>query len=113
MAVKKNKGVTPEVDVNVQDAEVVEEKVENTAEVEVDATPEVEIEEPQDEVEVDTEKTEVDTSKKPNGTVRIKMRVDHRCCIAMERYDLKAGKTYVVPRNVKEILDKAGMLSPL
>ena len=41
------------------------------------------------------------------------MRVDHKCCIAMERYDLVAGKTYVVPRNVKNILNKAGLLAPL
>lgn len=96
---------TPEVDV--------EETVEDTVDVQ---TPEVEIEEPKKEepkVEVDTENTKVDTSKKPEGTVKIRMRVDHKCCIAMERYDLKEGKTYIVPENVKRILNKAGLLAPL
>ena len=64
-------------------------------------------------VDVDVKKATVDNSNKPNGNVKIRMRVDHKCCIAMERYDLKAGKTYTVPENVKEILNKAGLLSPL
>lgn len=90
-----------------------EPEVTETPEVEV---PEVEVETPNekpDDVEVDTSNAEVNTANKPNGNVKIRMRCDHKCCIAMERYDLKAGKVYVVPANVKNILNKAGYLAPL
>lgn len=64
-------------------------------------------------VEVDTTVVEVDNSKQKDGGVRIKMKKDHKCCIAMKRYDLEAGKTYTVPKNVKEILSRADLLMPL
>lgn len=110
---KNDEVVVAEVETPVETATeaVKEESVEETPEVEV---PEVEVETPvADEVVVDTESAQVDTSKKPNGSVKIRMRVDHKCCIAMERYDLKEGKTYVVPENVKRVLNKAGLLAPL
>lgn len=128
MAVKKtNKEQKPVEVVEVQETPVVstneaveevnfeipveeETTVEETSAIEVE-TPEVEIEEP--EVKVDVEKAEVNVSNKPSGNVKIRMRTDHKCCIAMERYDLKAGKTYVVPVNVKNILNRAGLLAPL
>ena len=127
MAVKKtNKEHKPVEVVEVQETPVVstdetveevsveipveeETTVEETS-IEVE-TPEVEVEEP--EVKVDVEKAEVNVSSKPSGNVKIRMRTDHKCCIAMERYDLKAGKTYVVPVNVKNILNRAGLLAPL
>ena len=65
------------------------------------------------EVEVDIKASETAVSGKVSGNVKIRMRVDHKCCIAMERYDLKAGKVYTVPENVKNILNKAGLLAPL
>lgn len=116
MAVKKVETKATEVEKNVEvevatpvEAENVE--VEVTPEVEI---PEVEVEEPKADVEVDTKSVVVKESDRPkNGSVKIRMRVDHKCCIAMERYDLKAGKTYVVPENVKRILNKAGLLAPL
>lgn len=113
MAVKKKveKAVETEVNVEVQVETPVEDVVETNEGVESAETPEVEIEEA--EVNVDLSKTAVDNSKKPEGKVKIKMRVNHRCTIAMERYDLEAGKTYVVPRNVKNILNRAGLLAPL
>ena len=99
MAVKKVKAEEVKVD-------VVE-----TPEVEI---PETAVETPVvDDVVVDTENTQVNNSNKPNGNVKIRMRADHKCCIAMERYDLKEGKTYVVPENVKRILNNAGLLAPL
>ena len=64
------------------------------------------------EIEVDTEAITVKEDNQPK-IARIRMRVDHKCCVAMERYDLKAGKTYNVPENVKDILNKAGLLAPL
>lgn len=104
MAVKKATKAT--------EVEVVETPVEVEIPVEVETPeveiPEVEVEEPK--VEVDTKATE---TKRTEGTVKIRMRVDHKCCIAMERYDLKEGKTYIVPENVKTILNKAGLLAPL
>ena len=114
MAVKKaNTKATKEVAVEI------EETVENVEEIEtvVEETPEVEVEIPEvteePKVDVEMEKAEVKESNRPNGNVKIRMRVDHKCCIAMERYDLKAGKTYTVPENVKRILNKAGLLAPL
>lgn len=95
------------------------EEVAVTTPVEEVITPEVEIEvaeapvEKQPSVEVDMEDAKIKESDKPNSLVKIRMRVDHKCCIAMERYDLKAGKTYNVPENVKYILNKAGLLAPL
>ena len=122
MAVKKtNKEQKPVEVVEVQETPVVDtEPVEEEVSVEIPVeeetpveveTPEVEVEEP--EVKVDVEKAEVNVSNKPSGNVKIRMRTDHKCCIAMERYDLKAGKTYVVPVNVKNILNRAGLLAPL
>lgn len=98
---------TEEIDTKVE--EVKEEVVEpEIPEVEI---PEVKVEEPK--VEVDIKSAEVKDCNRPNSGVKIRMRVDHSCTIAMERYDLKAGKTYIVPANVKRILNNAGLLSPL
>ena len=109
MAVKK---------VNKQEEVNVDVTMDATPEVDVVETPVVEVEVQEEKVkeepklEVSTEPT-VDTTKKPENKVKIHMRVDHKCCIAMERYDLKANKTYVVPENVKRILNNAGLLAPL
>lgn len=102
-----------EVETPVVETEV-EEAVETDVETPVVEVPEVEVEEPKaEESKVEVDQAEVSTGNKPNGNVKIRMRVDHKCCIAMERYDLKAGKTYVVPENVKRILNKASLLAPL
>lgn len=95
--------------------DVVDTKKENDVTVE---TPEVEIPEVENntksDIEVDVKKAEVKKENIPvKDSVKIRMRVDHKCVIAMERYDLKAGKTYNVPSNVKRILNKAGVLAPL
>lgn len=131
MAVKKAKKenelvleeatVQNDIDTEIDEVEEVTETEVETPEVEVETDSEVEtnveveVEEPTtaDDVEVTVEDTVVDNTKKPLGNVKIRMRVDHRCCIAMERYDLKAGKVYTVPANVKTILNKAGLLSPI
>lgn len=122
MAVKKaNKkdevNVTPEVEVEETAVEATEtQSVETEVETPVEeTTPEVEVETPVEDtpLEVDTSVADVDASNKPTEKVKIRMRVDHKCVIAMERYDLKAEKTYVVPKNVKNILNKAGYLAPL
>lgn len=119
MAVKKAKSQEVEVEVTpvieTPEVETPEEVMEQST---IDETPIVEVTEPEEEkkpedqpkVEVDLESTEI---KKPSGLVKIRMRTDHKCTIAMERYDLKAGKTYNVPENVKRILNKAGLLAPL
>lgn len=97
---------------NETEIDVVEE---TKSDVEVEEPTVVEVEEPTkaDDVEVTVEEPISPNTKKFNGNVKIRMRVDHKCCIAMERYDLKAGKVYAVPENVKNILNKAGLLSPL
>ena len=125
MAVKKVTTKATEVEVNeevVENTTPVEETKDDVEETSVEKATEevaepVEIAEPVKEeeakVEVDTEKAEVKESNKPSGSVKIRMRVDHKCTIAMECYDLKAGKTYIVPENVKRILNNAGLLAPL
>lgn len=89
------------VEVTIPDDVVVSEPEEDTQDAVVDQNV-IEIEPEEEEVEVSAEKM-----------VRIRMRVDHNCCIAMERYNLKAGEYYNVPSNVKDILNRAGLLSPL
>lgn len=111
-----------------QNVEQVEETVEVAVEepvveeaVETEPVEEVQVEVPEakksdEEITIDTNAFKVDEvniPKEKDRKVKIRMRVDHHCCIAMERYDLKAGKCYDVPANVKKILDKAGLLSPL
>ena len=125
MAVKK-KVTKEDIDVNVAEqatngvevSTVDVDEVNTTVDTEVEEDkedeveiPEVKVEEPQ--VDVDIESAEVKDCNRPNSGVKIRMRVDHSCTIAMERYDLKAGKTYIVPANVKRILNNAGLLSPL
>lgn len=102
-------------EVEIPEATEVEEVLEDVAEtVETVEVPEVKVEEPKEaDVVVDKEVAKVDPANKPSGNVKIRMRVDHKCTIAMERYDLKAGKTYTVPENVKRILNNAGLLAPL
>lgn len=76
----------------------------------------IEVSVPEDsknDVTVDMDKTQVNVSSKPKDMVKIRMRYNHRCTIAMVQYDLKEGKTYTVPANVKRILNRAGVLSPL
>ena len=79
-----------------------------TPEVDVDVTV-PDVEEP--EVSVDT--SSIDDSKKPENMVKVRMRTDHKCTIGGELYQLESGKVYTVPENVKRILNKAGLLSPL
>ena len=64
-------------------------------------------------VNVEVASTGVDEKKKPEERVKIRLRVDHNCCIAMEFYEFKANKVYTVPKNVKRILNRAGLLAPL
>ena len=102
MAVKKK---------NFADIEVtptIDEGVVNSVEIKED-TPEVEVKTPEIDIDLEASKN----SHRKEGNVKIRMRVDHRCTIAMEHYDLKAGNTYVVPENVKRILNNAGLLAPL
>lgn len=112
--VKKEEVV--EVDVKVEEPVMEDEAIkeeENGAEPIVEIT-EVEVPEVKEDkdIVIDEKNTELNENK-PKGNVKIRMRVDHKCCIAMERYDLKEGKTYVVPENVKRVLNKAGLLAPL
>ena len=108
--------VVDETETSKTDETEIDEVEETASDVVVDEPTDIEIEvdEPsKDDVEVSVEDAVVNTAKKPNGNVKIRMRVDHKCCIAMERYDLKADKVYTVPENVKKILNKAGLLSPI
>ena len=108
----KTENTTPEVEV---DESVANQKVEDKA---PDAEPEVEVtgeqtEGAEPEVEVATKEETIDDSKRVESRVKIRMRVDHTCTIAMERYEFKQGEVYRVPRNVKRMLNRAGLLAPL
>lgn len=95
-------------------AEEVREAEEAVTGVEIDTTSPLEQLKSEDAPKVEvSEPTVSDTGVKPKENVKIRLRVDHSCCIAMERYDFKAGRTYNVPKNVKRILNRAGVLSPL
>ena len=107
MAVKKTTA-NKEAEVKVEVTPTVEEEtVESTEEVTVETE---EIEENKG-LEVDT--TPVAEEPKVKGNVRIRMNKDHSCFIGGEHYVLTAGQCYNVPANVKEILNRAGLLAPL
>lgn len=48
-----------------------------------------------------------------NGNVRIRANRKHHCFIGGTHYYLEKGQCYNVPMNVKEILNRAGILAPL
>ena len=105
---------TPEVTVpeNVK-VETPEENEKETTAPEQE-TPEVDVTVPDvEEPEVSVDTSSVDDSKKPENMVKVRMRTDHKCTIGGELYQLESGKVYTVPENVKRILNKAGLLSPL
>ena len=105
---------TPEVTVpeNVK-VETPEENEKETTSPEQE-TPEVDVTVPDvEEPEVSVDTSSIDDSKKPDNMVKVRMRTDHKCTIGGELYQLESGKVYTVPENVKRILNKAGLLSPL
>ena len=105
---------TPEVTVpeNVK-VETPEENEKETTAPEQE-TPEVDVTVPDvEEPEVSVDTSSIDDSKKPENMVKVRMRTDHKCTIGGELYQLESGKIYTVPENVKRILNKAGLLSPL
>lgn len=106
---------TPEVTVpeNVK-VETSEESEKETTTAPEQETPEVDVTVPDvEEPEVSVDTSSVDDSKKPENMVKVRMRTDHKCTIGGELYQLESGKVYTVPENVKRILNKAGLLSPL
>ena len=103
MAVKKTK--TEEI---IAEQVEVETPVEEVAETE-----EKKVEDNKNTATVEVDPTVTEKSVRKEGNVKIRMRVDHKCNIAMVRYDLKKGEVYTVPENVKKILDKRGFLAPL
>ena len=105
---------TPEVTVpeNVK-VETPEENEKETTAPEQE-TPEVDVTVPDvEEPEVSVDTSSIDDSKKPENMVKVRMRTDHKCTIGGELDQLESGKVYTVPENVKRILNKAGLLSPL
>lgn len=91
--------VTPET------AEALDENENTTAEgVEDTATPEIE-----SEVNANPDIVQ----KAPVKSVRVLPKKDHTCVIGGERYFFKAGVHQNVPVEVKNILTKADLLSPL
>nr|DAT59004.1 MAG TPA: hypothetical protein [Caudoviricetes sp.] len=96
---------------------VVEAKIDKEREEIVGDTIEVNIpveeEEVKEEPVVEIDEDSIEAVEKPESMVKIRMRENHRCCIALERYDLEKDKVYIVPSNVRDILNGAGLLSPL
>lgn len=96
---------------------VVEAKIDKEKEEMVGDTIEVNIpveeEEVKEEPVVEIDEDSIEVVEKPESMVKIRMRENHRCCIALERYDLEKDKVYIVPSNVRDILNGAGLLSPL
>ena len=101
--------------VGTMSAEEVKKAEENVSDIQIDpVTPtEQANNEHAPNVNVEVAPTGVDEKRKPEERVKIRLRVDHNCCIAMEFYEFKANKVYTVPKNVKRILNRAGLLAPL
>lgn len=55
----------------------------------------------------------VTTPVKEDKKVKIKMGSNHRCCIGGDWYVFIKDKEYNVPPNVKEILNRGGLIKPL
>ena len=72
----------------------------------------VEVEEPKKEEEV-VEVTPIQKKEAPKGNVRVRLNKNHHCFIGGEYYNFTKGNCYLVPENVKCILNKAGLLAPL
>lgn len=51
--------------------------------------------------------------KAPVKNVKILPKCDHTCCIGGTRYFLKKGIQTNVPQEVKDVLNKSGLLMPL
>jgi len=102
---------TPDIEVTVdamtpEKAEVISDTSEEKSAAEA-------TEENKEDVKVEVDATANDFRNIPKANVKIKTNRDYSCVIAMVRYDLVAGKVYNVPRNVKNILNRAGVLAPL
>mgnify|MGYP000877559803 CR=1 FL=1 len=106
MAVKK-KDTVVEAKIDKEREEIVGDTIEVNIPVEEEKTGVKE--EPVVEIDEDS----IETVDKPESMVKIRMRESHKCCIALERYDLEKDKVYIVPSNVRDILNGAGLLSPL
>lgn len=87
-------------------SDTVEEGVENTVDT-VDTVDTVE-----DKVE-EVVANESIVQKSPVKNVKILPKCDHTCCIGGTRYFLKKGVQTNVPQEVKDILNKSGLLMPL
>lgn len=99
---------------SAEDVEKVEEAAaENTPNIEVDTTTPKEQAMKAPNIEVKSPMSDPDAFKVPKQNVKIRLRVDHSCTIGKESYDFKAGRVYTVPKNVKKVLNRAGLLSPL
>ena len=96
--VDKEVKVTPEVEVETEVVETTE--------------PEVEVAEDNTEIEVDTKIADVKNAPTEKN-VRVKLKKDFSFNFGSERYEFKEGQCYNVPANVKEILNRAGLLAPL
>lgn len=88
-----------EVTTNVSETEGVENPVE-TVENSVEGVDEVTV-------------NETIEQKPAVKNVKILPNTNHTCCIGGTRYFLKKGVQTVVPQEVKDILNKSGLLKPL
>lgn len=89
----------------------------NDMSIGVDETNEESVENPVETVEIKNDNVviEKDIEQKPPlvKDVRIKPNTNHNCVIGGVRYNLRKGLCMNVPPEVKDILNKAGLLSPL
>lgn len=49
----------------------------------------------------------------PDKKVKVRLSQNHKCHIGGESYYFVAGKVYTVPKNVKDILSRAGLLTAI
>lgn len=98
-------------DIMSNEVEVAEEPQQTQPVVEV-VKPPVEAPKVQVDMHVDYSSGRI-PKKEPQQNAKIRLRVDHKCSIGHENYNFVAGKVYTVPRNVKKVLNRAGLLAPL
>ena len=51
--------------------------------------------------------------EKPDKMVKVRLSKNHKCHIGTENYHFVAGKLYSVPQNVKDILQRANLLTAI
>lgn len=101
------------IDIDAESAEVTTPTEEETSDVTEDTVAEESTENDTDITDDIVAEPDIEQKKAAVKYVRVLPNADHNCCIGGTRYYLRKGVCQNVPPEVKDILNKAGLLSPL